>query len=134
MVNDIRNELQKHNTSVLCEVYDGQFHQLIVRSENSEPLTRLQMMHDHFNTVMKKYDKKELLEKIMPYSEITEGDRKEIEINPFVEETFLELVTSVTLRMMKENNVNRFTIMTNENWWFFNEGLCDILETKIEQG
>ena len=59
MVNDIRNELQKWNTSVLCEVYDGQFHQLIVRSENSEPLTRLQMMHDHFNTVMKKYDKKE---------------------------------------------------------------------------
>ena len=35
MVNDIRNELQKRNTSVLCEVYDGQFHQLIVRSENS---------------------------------------------------------------------------------------------------
>ena len=66
MVNDIRNELQKRNTSVLCEVYDGQFHQLIVRSENSEPLTRLQMIHDHFNTVMKKYDKRELLEKIMP--------------------------------------------------------------------
>ena len=33
MVNDIRNELQKRNTSALCEVYDGQFHQLIVRSE-----------------------------------------------------------------------------------------------------
>ena len=44
MVNDLRNELQKRNTSVLCEVYDGQFHQLIVRSENGEPLTRLQMM------------------------------------------------------------------------------------------
>ena len=113
MVNDIRNELQKWNTSVLCEVYDGQFHQLIVRSENSEPLTRLQMMHDHFNTVMKKYDKKELLEKIMPYSEITEGNRKEIEMNPFVEDTVLEL-DSVTVRMLKQDNVNRFTIMTNE--------------------
>ena len=113
MVNDIRNELQKQNTSVLCEVYDGQFHQLIVRSENSEPLTRLQMMHDHFNTVMKKYDKKELLEKIMPYSEIAEGDRKEIEMNPFVEDTVLEL-DSVTVRILKQDNVNRFTIMTNE--------------------
>ena len=113
MVNDIRNELQKRNTSVLCKVYDGQFHQLIVRSENSEPLTRLQMMHDHFNTVMKKYDKKELLEKIMPYSEITEGDRKEIEMNPFVEDTVLEL-DSVTVRILKQDNVNRFTIMTNE--------------------
>ena len=113
MVNDIRNELQKWNTSVLCEVYDGQFHQLIVRSENSEPLTRLQMIHDHFNTVMKKYDKKELLEKIMPYSEITEGDRKEIEMNPFVEDTVLEL-DSVTVRILKKDNVNKFTIMTNE--------------------
>ena len=113
MVNDIRNELQKQNTCVLCEVYDGQFHQLIVRSENFEPLTRLQMMHDHFNTVMKKYDIKELLEKIMSYSEITEGDRKEIEMNPFVEDTVLEL-DSVIVRILKEDNVNRFTIMTNE--------------------
>ena len=96
MVNDIRNELQKRNTSVLCEVYDGQFHQLIVRSENSEPLTRQQMIHDHFNTVMKKYDKKELLE-----------------MNPFVEDTVLEL-DSVTVRILKQDNVNRFTIMTNE--------------------
>ena len=71
------------------------------------------MIHDHFNTVMKKYDKKELLEKIMPYSEITEGDRKEIEMNPFVEDTVLEL-DSVTVRILKQDNVNRFTIMTNE--------------------
>ena len=113
MVNDIRNELQKRNTSVLCKVYDGQFYQLIVRSENSEPLTRLQMIHDHFNTVMKKYDKKELFEKIMPYSEITEGDRKEIEMNPFVEDTVLEL-DSMTVRILKKDNVNKFTIMTNE--------------------
>ena len=113
MVNDIRNELQKRNTSVLCKVYDGQFHQLIGRSENSEPLTRLQMMHDHFNTVMKKYDKKELLGKILSYSEITEDDRKQIEMNTFVEETVLEL-DSVTLTIMKEDNCNRFMIKTNE--------------------
>ena len=113
MVNAIRNELKKWNTSVLCEVYDGQFHQLNVRSENSEPLTRLQMMHDNFNTVMKNHDKKELLDKIMPYSEITEGDKKEIELNPFVEKTLLEL-DSVTLQFSKENNVKIFTIKSND--------------------
>ena len=26
MVDDIRNELHRHKTTVLCEVYDGQFH------------------------------------------------------------------------------------------------------------
>ena len=75
MVNDIRNELKKRNTSVLCEVYDGQFHQLIVRSENSEPLTKLQMLHDHFKEIMTTHDKTELLDKILPYSEIIEEDK-----------------------------------------------------------
>ena len=113
MVNDIRNDLKKQNTSVLCEVFDGQFLQLNVRSENSEPLTRLQMMHEHFNNVMKNYDKKELLEKIIPYSEITECDKKEIEENPFLEETFLEL-DSLTVQFSKENNVNIFSIKSND--------------------
>ena len=133
MVNDIRNELQKQNMSVLCEVYDGQFHQLIVRSENSEPLTRLQMMHDHFNTVMKKYDKKELLEKIMSYSEITEGDRKEIEMNTFVEDTVLEL-DSVIVRILKEDNVNRITIMTNEIGGFSMKNFVTYWRQKFNRG
>ena len=30
MISDIRTELKNQNTSVLCEVYDGQFHQIIV--------------------------------------------------------------------------------------------------------
>ena len=49
----------------------------------------------------------------MPYSEISEGDRKEIERNSFVEDTLLEL-DSVTVKLMKENYVNRYTIMTND--------------------
>ena len=133
MVNDIRNELQKRNTSVLCEVYDGQFHQLIVRSENSEPLTRLQMMHDHFNTVMKKYDKKELLEKILPCSEITEDDRKQIEMNTFVEETVLQL-DSVTLTIMKEDNCNRFTIKTNAIGGFSMKDFVTYWRHKLNRG
>ena len=84
-----------------------------MRSENSEPLTRLQMMHDHFNNVMKNYDEKELLEKIIPYSEITECDKKETEENPFLEETFVEL-DSVTVQFSKENNVNIFSIKSND--------------------
>ena len=41
MRNDIRNELHFRNTSVLCEVYDGQFHDIIVKSDEGKPLTRL---------------------------------------------------------------------------------------------
>ena len=133
MVNDIRNELQKRNTSVLCKVYDGQFHQLIVRSEKGEPLTRLQMMHDHFNSVMKKYDKKELLDKIMPYSEITECDKKEITMNPFVEDTVLEL-DSVTVWMRKENNLNIFKMRTTEIGGFSMKDFVTYWRPKLNKG
>ena len=117
----------------MCEVYDGQFHQLIVRSEKGEPLTRLQMMHDHFHSVMKKYDKKELLEKIMPHSEITTGDRNEIENNPFVEDTVLEL-DSVTVWMSKEYNVNIFKICTTEIGGFSMKDFVTYWRPKLNSG
>ena len=91
------------------------------------------MMHDHFNTVMKKYDKKELLEKIMPYSEITEVDRKEIEMNPFLEDTVLEL-DSVIVRILKQDNVNRFTIMTNEIGGFSLKDFVTYWRQKFNRG
>ena len=82
---------------------------------------------------MKKYDKKEILEKIMPYSEITEGDKKEIEINPFVEDTVLEL-DSVTVRMRKEYNVKIFTIMTNEIGGFSMKDFVTYWRPKLNRG
>ena len=39
---DIRNELNLRNTFVLCKVYDGQVHNLIVRSNSGKPLTQIQ--------------------------------------------------------------------------------------------
>ena len=46
--NDIRNKLKLRNTAVLCEVYDGQFHDLIVRSDCGKPLTQIQNAKDFF--------------------------------------------------------------------------------------
>ena len=39
MINDLRNDLIKRNCTVLCEVYNGQFHSLMVKSESGYPLT-----------------------------------------------------------------------------------------------
>ena len=74
MVDDIRNELKSRNTSVLCEVYDGQFHKLLVRSQLGKQLTRIQNMHDHFKTVMISNDCQDLMNKILPFSSIDEED------------------------------------------------------------
>ena len=65
MLNDIRNELKKVNANVLCEVYDGQFHSIIVKSEDGKPLTRLQHMQNFFKEVMINYDREELISKLL---------------------------------------------------------------------
>ena len=59
MVNDIHSELHERNTKVLCEVYDGQFHDLIVHDSSGEPLTRLQLSKQIFSDTMESYDKAE---------------------------------------------------------------------------
>ena len=78
MISDIRTELKNQNTSVLCEVYDGQFHQIIVRSEDGEPLTRLQHVIDIFKDIMKNKDRSELINELLMYSDITEDDKEYI--------------------------------------------------------
>ena len=83
MRNNIRNELHSRNTSVLCEVYDGQFHDIIVNSDEGKPLTRLQHAKQHFKNILDNNDKKDLLDALLPYSEITSADKDELNNVPF---------------------------------------------------
>ena len=78
IINDIWNDLKNQNTGVLCEVYDGQFHPIIVRSEKGEPLTCLQHSIDVFKLAMKEKDRSELLDELLMYSEIAEDDVDQI--------------------------------------------------------
>ena len=78
MVNDIRDELKMNETSVLCEVYDGQFHSLIVRSESGKALTRLQHTISNFKEMMNNNDKFDMVEKLLIYSDVSPDDKSEI--------------------------------------------------------
>ena len=78
IVNDIRNELKTLATTVLCEVYDGQFHSIIVRSEIGEPLTRLQHTWSNFKNMMTNFDRYDLVENLLLYSQISEDDKTEL--------------------------------------------------------
>ena len=78
MKNDIRNELHSRNTSVLCEVYDSQFHDIIVNSDEGKPLTRLQNAKQHFKLILDNHDKKDLLDSLLPYSKITSQDQDKL--------------------------------------------------------
>ena len=74
IINDIRNDLKEQNTGVLCEVYD----QIIVKSEEGEPLTRLQHAQQIFGNMMTTYNRKELLIKLLIYSDILQDDLDKI--------------------------------------------------------
>ena len=90
IVNDIRDELKFNDTTVLCEVYDGQFHKLIVESEDGWPLMCLQHAMKHFNEILQNNDKEDLLEFIMNYSTISESDITDIENTHFRNGTTME--------------------------------------------
>ena len=115
MRNDIRNELHSRNTSVLCEVYDGQFHDIMGNSDEGKPLTRLQHAKQHFKNVL---DKKDLFDALLPYSEITSPDKDELNNVPFENEKIhtMESITVGMKRVLVDNDhfIREIHISTNE--------------------
>ena len=118
MRNDIRNELHFRNTSVLCEVYDGQFHDIIVNSDEGKPLTRLQHVKQHFKNILDNNDKKDLLDALLPYSEITSADKDELNNLPFKNGKIhtMESITVGMKRVLVDNDhfIHEIHITTNE--------------------
>ena len=107
MLNDIRNELKKVDEKVLCEVYDGQFHSIIVKAANGKPLTRLQHMQNYFKEVMINYDRDELISKLLVNSDISDEDIKELGQTKFKNGSTKHM-NSITLEMKKVmKKVNR---------------------------
>ena len=51
MVNDVRNKCLKYNVNVWCEIYDGQFLNLVCYSEDGSPLTCLSFLQWFFKQV-----------------------------------------------------------------------------------
>ena len=107
MVNQIRDELKNLNATVLCEVYDGQFHPIIVKNEKGEPLTRIQHVIQHFKKVMNDNDKESMLEKLLLYSQISEDDQSGLREARFQNEETLSL-DNLEIRMERVLIGNNF--------------------------
>ena len=112
MLCDIMKKLDEGNISVLCEVYDGQFHKLITRDANGEPLTRLQFQLDYFKKIMKTYDKKDLLNELLPYSSVNQEDLDELTSMPF--HTGCAELESITVHMTRQGTIKKFLVCSNE--------------------
>ena len=103
MVNDIRDELKTHHSSVLCDIYDGQFHNIIVRSEKGEPLTRLQLAQDHFKCVMNDNSREDLANILLAYCKISDNDIARVQTMEFNEGVQHDL-ESITMQMNTYEN------------------------------
>ena len=51
MVNDVHDKCMAYNVNVRCEVYDGQFLNLVRYSEDGTPLTRLAFLQWFFKQI-----------------------------------------------------------------------------------
>ena len=114
--NDIRNELKLRNTAVLCEVYDGQFHDLIVRSDCGKALTRIQNAKDFFRETMENFDKDTLISTILPYSKIDASDLDRIRQAQFHHNVVVKLNTvtcKCVLNPQKDNFIRKMFIESN---------------------
>ena len=49
MIEHLRDHCDHFNIGVLCEIYDGQFLNLILQGEFEQQLTKMQLMKDIFN-------------------------------------------------------------------------------------
>ena len=100
MLNDILNKLKKVDAKVLCEVYNGQFHSIIVKSASGKTLTRLQHMQNYFKEVMINYDRDELISKLLMNSHISDEDVRELSQTKFKNGSTKHM-NSITLEMKK---------------------------------
>ena len=53
LINDVRDNCKAANVSIHCEVYDGQFLNLVRYSADGSPLTRLTFLQEYYKEVKK---------------------------------------------------------------------------------
>ena len=73
LINTCRCELLKRNIPILCEVYDGQWKNVVTFNEAGEPLTLLQMFKKSWDAVSRMF-KDTMIQEVMKLSQIMAGD------------------------------------------------------------
>ena len=76
MVNSLRNKLKEKKIPVLCEAYDGQWHNHITQNANGDHLTRMHGRTTWLNT--SKLSKDKCIEKLSTYSIVKDIHRSSI--------------------------------------------------------
>ena len=117
MIDDIRDELKDQNSKVLCEVYDGQFHPIIVKSEDGNPLTHLQLSQQYFKDTMQNNNKQDLLSKLLLYSSVVNSDLEDLENTTLNDREELTLTSISLLKKMyksRDQIKNKIFIWTNK--------------------
>lgn len=72
ILNEVQDKLEKNNTQILCQVFDGQFLPIILTDEEGIPTTIMQSRKIVWQHLLKTNTKKQLLNKIMQRAPATD--------------------------------------------------------------
>ena len=88
MVNKVRNELHQRSIPILVEIYDGQWQNLVMHSEDGFPLNLLQLARLTWNRISK-MKKEKLLEEMTSTCKIKQGDKDLLQFQRISNNTML---------------------------------------------
>ena len=72
----------------------------MVKSETGYPLTRLQLIQQHFKEKMQDYTREELIKILLTYSTIDEDDKSEL-ANYQIQTASIKKMSSITVEMKR---------------------------------
>ena len=141
LVNHCRDKLQERNIPVLCEVYDGQWQNLCMFSEDGSPLNGLRLIKPSWQRV-RKYTKDKCIQEIGLLSKLKAVDLEEISAHKRLEEGKIKYynleisktsthaieVTSTGGPAFSQPTIQHIKTVTKENYpelWIENEDILN---------
>ena len=149
LVNHCRDKLQERNIPVLCEVYDGQWQNLSMLSEDGSPLNELWLIKPTWQRV-RKYTKDKCIQEIALLSKLKAVDLEEISAQKRLEEGKIKYynveisktsthaieVTSTGGPAFSQPTIQHIKTVTKENYpelWIENEDISNEDDTSDDK-
>ena len=123
LVNTCHDDLQRRNISILCEIYDGQWRNVVNQDHDGNPLTRIQLSKKCWDKIAK-LSKQCILEELIQSSQIHTGDKDLITISN------LERGVTKSFGNIEINRKQNASLVVNSTGGpMYNEGIIQYMYT-----
>ena len=122
-MNTCHDELQRRNISILCEIYDGQWRNIVNQDHDGNPLTRIQLSKKCWDKIAK-LSQQCILEQLIQSSQIRTGDKDLMTISN------LERGVTKSFGNIEINQKHNASLVVNSTGGpMYNEGIIQYMYT-----